>query len=167
MGESIKRMLTCGCIDDLRPPESDEDTPADRQELSEMMNRHVQRQEERLASVQERLDSARKEQSTIEALNRNVEAFKRLDKSPPPYVTPPSTIIRSDAVVHPNAPRASPGRLFDVESERVNFLSDPTGQTNARMLYSRTASRRKVWTFSFTSSKVLRIHQPVVHKHDQ
>ena len=133
MGESIKHALSCGCIDDLRPSDTDDDSPAaqaSRQEMSEILNRQVQRQEKRLAST-------RKVQSSIEALHRDVEAFKRLDKSPPPYVTPPSSIVKSEAVVHPDAPRASPVRISEPESERASFLPDPTGQTGGRMLYSR------------------------------
>ena len=51
MGENIKRVLSCGCIDDLRPSDSDEElrnSPADqatRQEMSEILNRQVRRQE--------------------------------------------------------------------------------------------------------------------------
>ena len=73
----------CGCIDDVRPSDSDEELrnspagQASRQEMSEILNRQVRRQEERLASTC-------RVQSSIEALNRDVEAFKRLDKSPPP-----------------------------------------------------------------------------------
>ena len=64
-----------------------------------MLNRHVRRQEERLAKPEERLASTRKVQSSIEALNRDVDAFKRLERSPPPYITPPPSSI--EAVVHP------------------------------------------------------------------
>ena len=128
MAENIKHVLSCGCIDDLRPSDSDEELrnspagQASRQEMSEILNRQVRRQEERLAST-------RKVQSSIEALNREVEAFKRLDKSPPPYVTPPSSnIMQFEAVVHPNAPRISPIRNLETESERTSYVPDPTGR---------------------------------------
>ena len=137
MGESIKHVLTCGCIDDLRPSDSDEELQnspagqASRQEMSEILNHQVRRQEERLASTC-------RVQSSIEALNRDVAAFKRLDKSPPPYVTPPfSSISQSEAIVHPNAPRISPIRNPETTSERTSYVSDPSGRTSGRMAYSR------------------------------
>ena len=67
--ESIKNVLSCGCIDDLRPLDSDEElrnTPAAQascQEMAEILNRSVQRQEEQLAST-------RRVQNNVEALKR-------------------------------------------------------------------------------------------------
>ena len=103
-----------------------------------MLNRHLLRQEERLAKQEERLASTRKVQSSIVALNRDVAAFKRLDKSPPPYVTPPSSnIAQSKTAIHPNVPRLSPIRNMETTFERTNYVSDPFGRTSGRMAYSR------------------------------
>ena len=101
-----------------------------------MLNRHVRRQEERLAKQEERLESTRRVQSSIEALNRDVAAFKRLDKSPPPYVTPPSSnIAQSETAILPNVPRLSPIRNLETTFERNNYVSDP--QTSGRTAYPR------------------------------
>ena len=98
--------------------------------MSVILNRQVRRQEERLASTRRVL-------SSIEALNRDVAAFKRLDKSPPPYVTPPSSnIAQSETAIHPNVPRLSPIRNLEPTFERTNYVSDPSGQTSGRMAYS-------------------------------
>ena len=130
MGENIKRVLSCGCIDDLRPSDSDEELrnspagQATRQEMSEILNRQVQRQEERLAFT-------RRVRSSIETLNRDVAAFKRLDKSPPPYVTPPSSnIAQSETMIHPNVPRLSPIRNLEPTFEKTSYVSDPSGRTS-------------------------------------
>ena len=99
--EKVKNMFSCKCLDDLRPSDSDEELrnspagQASRQEMADMMNRFVQRQEDRLAST-------RRVRANIDALNNEVEAFHRLERSPPPYVTPPAS--QSDVIVHPNAP---------------------------------------------------------------
>ena len=141
MAENIRHVLSCGCIDDLRPSDSDEELQnspagqASRQEMSEMLNRHVRRQEEQLAKQEERLVSTRKVQSSIEALNRDVDTFRRLERSPPPYITPPASSI--EAVVHPNAPRVSPIRNLETAAERISHVSNPSGQTSGRMVYSR------------------------------
>ena len=90
--ESIKNVLNCSCIDDLRTSDSDKELrnspagEASSQEMAEIHDRYIQRQGERLAS-------ARKVRSSIETLNKDVGAFKRLERSPPPYVTPPSSNI--------------------------------------------------------------------------
>ena len=114
--EKFKNVFSCNCLDDLRPSDSDEELPnspagqTSRQEMTDIMNLTVRRQEDRLAST-------RRVQANIEALNREVEAMHRLDRSPPPYVTPPAS--QSDVIVHPNAPRVSPMRNADSESERA------------------------------------------------
>ena len=142
--EKFKHVFSCGCIDDLRPSDSDEelrDSPAGqtaRQEMTDIMNRTVRRQEDRLAST-------RRVQANIEALNREVKAMHRLDRSPPPYVTPPAS--QSDVIVHPNAPRVSPMRNTDSESERANYQPDPTGQTFGRVQYTRLPTTGR---FAFT-----------------
>ena len=122
--EKFKNVFSGNCLDDPRPSDSDEELPnspagqASRQEMADIMNRTVRRQEDRLAST-------RRVQANIEALNREVEAMHRLDRSPPPYVTPPAS--QSEVIVHPNAPRISPARNADSGSERVNYQPDPTG----------------------------------------
>ena len=140
MVENIRRVLSCGCIDDLQPSDSDEELrnspagQASQQEMSEMLNRHVQ--EERLAKQGERLASTRRVQSSIEALNRDVAAFNRLDKSPPPYVTPPSSnIAQSETAILPSVPRLSPIRNLETTFERSNYVSDP--RTSGRLAYPR------------------------------
>ena len=142
MGENIRRVLSCGCIDDLQPSDSDEELwnsptgQASRQEMSEMLNRHVRRQEERLAKQEERLASTHRVQSSIEALNRDVTAFKRLYKSPPPYVTPPSSnIAQSETATYPNVPRFSPIRNLEPTFEGTNYVSDSFRRASGRMAY--------------------------------
>ena len=109
--------------------------------MAEIHDRYIRRQEELLAS-------ARKVRSSIETLNKDVGAFKRLERSPPPYVTPPSSnIMQSEAIVHPNAPRLSQMRTQEAESERTSYVSDPTGQTYGRMVYSRVPAGER---FTFT-----------------
>ena len=147
--ESIKNVLSCSCIDDLRPSDSDEElhnSPAGqalRQEMAEILNHSVRRQEEQLAST-------RRVQANVEAINRNVDAFKRLERLPPPYVTPPSSsIIQSEAVVHRDAPRISPMRNQEAESEWTSYEPDPTGRSYGRMVYSRVPPGER---FNFTSA---------------
>ena len=143
--EKFNHVLSCGCIDDLRPSDSDEElrnSPAGqaaRQEMAEIMNRTVQRQEDRLAST-------RRVQANIEALNREVDALHRLDRSPPPYVTPPAS-TQSEVTVHPNAPRASLMRSAEIESERATYRPDPTGKTFGRVQYTRLPATGR---FTFT-----------------
>ena len=136
MGENIRRVLSCGCIDDLKTSDSDEPSSpagqASRQEMSEMLDRHVRRQEERLAKQEERLASTRRVQSNIEALNRDVTAFKRFDKSPPPYVTPPSSNI-AQSEMPPSMPRLLPIRKPEFEGS--NYVSDSVGRTSGRTVY--------------------------------
>ena len=142
--EKFKNVYSCKCLDDLRPSDSDEELQnspagqASRQEMTHIMIRTVRRQEDRLAST-------RRVQANIEALNREVEAMHRLDRSPPPYVTPPAS--QSDVIVHPNAPRVSPMRNADSESERANYQPDPTGRTFSRVQYTRAATTDR---FAFT-----------------
>ena len=142
MGENTRRVLSCGCIDDLKTSDSDEPSSpagqASRQEMSDMLNRHMRRQEERLAKQEERLASTRRVQSSIEALNRDVAAFKRFDKYPPPYVTPPSSnIAQSDLIIRPSVPKLSPIRNLEPTFESSNYVSDSTGRTDGRMAYPR------------------------------
>ena len=136
MGENIRRVLSCGCIDDLKTSDSDDpnspEGQASRQEMSEMLNRHVRRQEERLAKQEERLASTRRVQSNIEALNRDVTAFKRLDKSPPPYVTPPSSSI-AQSEMPPSMPRLLPIRKPEFEGS--SYVSDSAVRTSGRAVY--------------------------------
>ena len=136
MGENIRRVLSCGCIDDLKTSDSDDpnspEGQASRQEMSEMLNRHVRRQEERLAKQEERLASTRRVQSSIEALNRDVTAFKRFDKSPPPYVTPPSSNI-AQSEMPPSMPRLLPIRKPEFEGS--SYVSDSAGRTSGRTVY--------------------------------
>ena len=67
--ESIKKVLSCSCLDDLQPSDSDDvrhDTPAaqaSRAEMAEILKNSVRRQEERLAST-------RKVQANVHVLNR-------------------------------------------------------------------------------------------------
>ena len=128
--------LVCGCIDDLKTSDSDDpnspEGQASRQEMSEMLNRHVRRQEERLAKQEERLASTRRVQSNIEALNRDVTAFKRLDKSPPPYVTPPSSSI-AQSEMPPSMPRLLPIRKPEFEGS--SYVSDSAVRTSGRAVY--------------------------------
>ena len=55
--EKFKNVLSCGCIDDVRPSDSDEElcnTPAaqaSRAEMAEILNQMAQRQAERIAAV--------------------------------------------------------------------------------------------------------------------
>ena len=146
-------MLSCGCLDNPRPSDSEEglrNSPsgqASRQEMAEMMNRCVQRQEEWLTSTS-------RIRANVEALNREVEAFHRLERSPPPYVTPPAS--QSEVTVHPNALRVSPMRNVDSESERATYRPDPTGQTFGRVQYTRAQTTDR---FAFTPVPV---NSPVV-----
>ena len=55
--------------------------------------------------------------------------------------------MQSEAVVHPNAPRISPMRTQEAESERTNYEPDPTGRSYGRMVYSRVPTRER---FNFT-----------------
>ena len=120
--EKFKHVFSCGCLDDLRPSDSDEElcnSPAGQaacQEMADIMNRTVRRQEDRLASTG-------RVRANIEALNREVEAMHRLDRSPPPYVTPPAS-TQSEVTVHPNAPRISPMRNAETESKRATYWSN-------------------------------------------
>ena len=91
-------MFGGNCLDGPRPSDSEEELPnppagqVSRQEMADIMDRTVRRQEDRLAST-------RRVQANIEALNREVEAMHRLDRPPPPYVTPPAS--QADVIVHP------------------------------------------------------------------
>ena len=66
---SLRNVISCSCIDDLRPSDSDEELPnspacqASCQEMADIMDRSVQRAEDRLAST-------RRVRANIEALNR-------------------------------------------------------------------------------------------------
>ena len=97
---------------------------ASHQEMAEILNRSVQRQEESLAST-----------CRVQA---NVEVLNRLERSPPPYVTPlSSNIMRLEVVVHSNTPRVSPMRNQEAESERTSYAPDLTGRSYGRMVYTR------------------------------
>ena len=69
--EKVKNVFSCKCLDDLRPSDSDEELrnspagQASRQEMADMMNRFVQRQEDRFAST-------RRVRANIEARNNEV-----------------------------------------------------------------------------------------------
>ena len=135
--EKFRRVLSCGCIDDLSSDSDDEPAnPASRQEMADIMDRTIQRQ-------QDRLDSTRRVRANIEALNREVDNLHRIDNSPPPYVTPPV----SEIAVHPNAPRSSPMRNAEVEPERATYRADPSGQTFGRVQYTRLPATER---FAFT-----------------
>ena len=129
---------SCGCIDDFQSSDSDDGpaSPASRQEMADIMDRAVQRQ-------QDRLDSTRRVRANIEALNREVDTLHRIENSPPPYVTPPV----SEITAHPNAPRSSPMRNAEVESERVTYRPDSSGQTFGRVQYARLPATER---FTFT-----------------
>ena len=142
--DSLKSMFSGNCADGPRSSDSEEELPnppagqLSSQEMADIMDRSVRRQEDRLAST-------RRVQANIEALNREVDSMHRLDRPPPPYVTPPAS--QADVIVHPNAPRVSPMRNADPGSERVNYLPDPTGRTFGRMQYSRVLNTDR---FAFT-----------------
>ena len=98
------------------------------------VNNSVRRQEERLASTRR--------------VQANVNALNRIDRPPPPYVTPPSSsIVRSEVVVHQNAPRISRMRNCEAESKRTSYKPDPTGRSYGRVVYSRVPA---VERFNFT-----------------
>ena len=67
-----------------------------------------------------------------------MNVLDRIDRLPPPYVTPQSSnIVRSEVVVHPNAPGISPMRNLQAESERTSYVPDPSGRSYGRVVYSR------------------------------
>ena len=142
--DSLKNIFGGNCADGTQQSDSEEELPnppagqLTSQEMADIMDRSVRRQEDRLAST-------RRVQANIEALNREVDSMHRLDRPPPPYVTPPAS--QADVTVHPNAPRVSPMRNVDLGSERVNYQPDPTGRTFGRMQYSRVPSTDR---FAFT-----------------
>ena len=133
-------MLSCVCLDDLQPSDSDDErrnTPAaqaSRAEMAEILNNSVRREAERLASTHR--------------VQANVDVLNRIDRSPPPYVTPPSSsLVQSDVTVHPNAPRVLLMRNIEAESERATFRPDLTGQTFGRVEYTRVPTSDR---FAFT-----------------
>ena len=82
----------------------------------------------------------REDRPTVVSTHRaqaNVNVLNRIDRSPPPYVTlPSSNTAQSDIIVHPNAPSVSPMRNLEAESERTSYVPDPSGRTYGRIVYS-------------------------------
>ena len=131
--ESIKNVLSCGCLDDLQPSDSDNERP------------NTAAAQASLAEMAEILNSSARRQTRAQA---NVNVLDRIDRLPPPYVTPPSSnIVRSEVVVHPNAPRISPMRNLEEESERTSYVPDPSGRSYGRVVYSRVPASER---FNFT-----------------
>ena len=127
--DKIRGVFSGDC---LKGPESSSDdeagnTPsaqAARQEMSDM----IQRQADRIQHQADRIAQVRR-------VHAEVSALHNLEGSPPPYVTPPGS------AAYPNAPRVSPMRTLEPESERATYQAD------GRMLYTRTAPPRR---FAFT-----------------
>ena len=126
------KLGVCSAVIALKVLESSSDdeagnTPsaqAARQEMSDM----IQRQADRIQHQADRIAQVRR-------VHAEVSALHSLEGSPPPYVTPPGS------AAYPNAPRVSPMRTLEPESERATYQAD------GRMLYSRTAPSRR---FAFT-----------------
>ena len=143
--ESIKNVFSRGYLDDLQPSDSYDErrntatAQASRAEIAEILNNSVRRQAERLASAHR--------------VRANDDVLGRTDRSPPPYVTPPSScLVLSDVTVHPNAPRISPLRNIEAECERATFRPDLTGQTFGRVEYTRVPTSDR-WEYLGRSQK--------------